>query len=113
IEEDMTRLFTLLTLVLLPIWADEAAAQASGVGIDVENISARRIAGDNVYSVKFVCGQQNVPNIGSAPSSFVAGRYRTAINLPQYRTLLCAIYRERDAHPVRPPMGSPADMMAQ
>jgi len=77
----MRRLFTLLTVVLLPIWADEAAAQASGVGIDVENISAKRIACDNVYSIKFVCGQQNVPNIGSVPSSFVPGRYRTAINL--------------------------------
>ena len=77
----MTRLFALITLVLVPIWAGEAAAQASGVSIDVENISAKRIGSNNVYSVKFVCGQQNVPNVGPVPSSFVPGRYRTAINL--------------------------------
>jgi len=77
----MKRLFPLVGLVLIPIWAGEAAAQASGVSIDVENISAKRIGSDNVYSVKFVCGQQNAPNGGPVPSSFVPGRYRTAINI--------------------------------
>jgi hypothetical protein len=79
--EAMKRLSTVLALVLIPIWGGEAAAQASGVSIDVQNISPKRIESDNVYSVKFVCGLQSTPNIGPVPSSFVPARYRTAINI--------------------------------
>jgi len=77
----MKRLFPLVGLVLIPIWAGEAAAQASGVSIDVQNISPKRIDGGKVYAVKYVCGLQNTPNIGPVPSSFVPARHRTAINM--------------------------------
>jgi hypothetical protein len=87
----MKKQLLLIALALLVvIWGGKALAQASGVSIDVETIPAKKIRGTFVYSVKFVCGQQAEP---SAPdpisSSFVPGRFRTAINIhnPQSRSV--------------------------
>jgi hypothetical protein len=76
------RLLTCVTVALTTLWGSQALAQGTGVGIDVEVISGRSIDGDNIHSAKFVCGLQNQPGPGGPmPSSFVAARYRTAINI--------------------------------